>query len=262
MCKEHNSFKLVLWKKEKMNQSLGCTHGSRCWKWREETIFGRDGVKEFRNQMIQLCGCQCHQEWQQNGQKEAVSPVPKYSWVMRRSGDGINKRAHEWSRLMKNRCHCPYLITANTKLPPKSQFCVFNPQTTSSSPSTGPQTADPPLSITCLLPSLPSYPPEIPKLISFESALNYINSLSIQLAPQPWLHPSFYLLCVAKQAAKYTCRKIHNCVDQSHFNSVTKYLAWNPILWWHPSTLLLVNYSSNFPEATVAPVSFLKPPSL
>lgn len=25
-------------------------------------------------------------------------------------------------------------------------------------------------------------------------------------------------------------RKIHNCVDQSHFNSVTKYLAWNPIL--------------------------------
>lgn len=181
---------------------------------------------------------------------------------MRRSGDGINRRAHEWSRLMKNRCHCPYLITANTKLPPKSQFCVFNPQTTSSSPSTGPQTADPPLSITCLLPSLPSYPPEIPKLISFESALNYINSLSIQLAPQPWLHPSFYLLCVAKQAAKYTCRKIHNCVDQSHFNSVTKYLAWNPILWWHPSTLLLVNYSSNFPEATVAPVSFLKPPSL
>lgn len=63
ICKEHSSFKVVLWKKEKMSQSLGCKHGSRCWKWREETIFERDGVKEFRNQMIQLCGCQCHQEW-------------------------------------------------------------------------------------------------------------------------------------------------------------------------------------------------------
>lgn len=63
MCKEHSSFKVVLWKKEKLSQSLGCKHGSRYWKCREETIFVRDGVKEFRNQMIQLCGCQCHQEW-------------------------------------------------------------------------------------------------------------------------------------------------------------------------------------------------------
>lgn len=79
----------VLSKKEKLIQNLGDNHGSRWLKWVEDTTFGRDGVKEFSSQDVGWPICVDVNVTKNDNRTmvgtEAVSPLLKYSWVVRRS---------------------------------------------------------------------------------------------------------------------------------------------------------------------------------
>lgn len=88
-----------------------------------------------------------------------------------------------------------------------------------------------------------------------------MNSPSIQLAHHSWLDPTFHRLCACAQVAKYSWRKTHNCVAQSHFKFIIKSLKRVLPIAGHPSTFLLVNSLPNFPETAIATVSFFKLPS-
>lgn len=76
-------------RKKTWSKNLGNNHRSRWLKWVEDTTFGRDGVKQFRNRDVRWPNCLDVHATKNDNRKmvgtEAVSPLLKYSWVIRRS---------------------------------------------------------------------------------------------------------------------------------------------------------------------------------